>query len=79
MSLGTPEALRLLRRDAVLKRVIRPVGPFTLKPARRQPYEALVRAIAQKSMGQAGIEPACAKTQWISGHALRRLGYCPHW
>ena len=46
MSLGTPEALRHLRRDAVLKRVIRQVGPFTLKPARRQPYEALVRAIA---------------------------------
>ena len=50
MSLGTPEALRYLRRDAVLKRVIRQVGPFTLKPARRQPYEALVRAIAHQQV-----------------------------
>jgi DNA-3-methyladenine glycosylase II len=50
MSLGTPEALRHLRRDAVLKRVIRQVGPCTLKPARRQPYEALVRAIAHQQV-----------------------------
>ncbi|MFM7420885.1 MAG: DNA-3-methyladenine glycosylase family protein [Alphaproteobacteria bacterium] len=50
MSLGTPEALRHLRRDAALKRVIRQVGPFTLKPARRQPYEALVRAIAHQQV-----------------------------
>jgi DNA-3-methyladenine glycosylase II len=50
MSLGTPEALRHLRRDAVLKRVIRQIGPFTLKPAQRQPYEALVRAIAHQQV-----------------------------
>jgi len=50
MSLGTPEALRHLRRDAVLKRVIRQVGPFALKPAQRQPYEALVRAIAHQQV-----------------------------
>jgi DNA-3-methyladenine glycosylase II len=50
MSLGTPEALRHLRRDAVLKRVIRQVGPFTLKPVLRQPYEALVRAIAHQQV-----------------------------
>jgi DNA-3-methyladenine glycosylase II len=50
MSLGTPEALRHLRRDAVLKRVIRQVGPFKLKPAQRQPYEALVRAIAHQQV-----------------------------
>ncbi len=50
MSLGTPEALRHLRRDAVLKRVIRQVGPFTLKPVQRQPYEALVRAIAHQQV-----------------------------
>ena len=50
MSLGTPEALRHLRRDAALKRVIRQVGPFTLKPAQRQPYEALVRAIAHQQV-----------------------------
>ena len=50
MSIGTPEALRHLRRDAALKRVIRQVGPCTLKPARRQPYEALVRAIAHQQV-----------------------------
>ena len=50
MSLGTPEALRHLRRDPVMKRVIRQVGPCTLKPARRQPYEALVRAIAHQQV-----------------------------
>jgi DNA-3-methyladenine glycosylase II len=50
VSLGSPEALRHLRRDPVLKRIIRRVGPCTLKPARRQPYEALVRAIAHQQV-----------------------------
>jgi DNA-3-methyladenine glycosylase II len=50
VSIGTPEALRHLRRDPALKRVIRQVGPCTLKPARRQPYEALVRAIAHQQV-----------------------------
>lgn len=50
MSIGTPEALRHLRRDPVLKGVIRQVGACTLKPARRQPYEALVRAIAHQQV-----------------------------
>ena len=50
MTIGTPEALRHLRRDPVLKGVIRQVGPCTLKPARRQPYEALVRAIAHQQV-----------------------------
>jgi len=50
MSIGTPEALRHLRRDPVLKAVIRQVGPCTLKPARRQPYEALVRAITHQQV-----------------------------
>ena len=50
MTIGSPEALRHLRRDPVLKRVIRQVGPCTLVPARRQPYEALVRAIAHQQV-----------------------------
>lgn len=50
MSLGTPEALKHLRRDPALKAVIRQVGPCTLAPARRQPYEALVRAIAHQQV-----------------------------
>jgi DNA-3-methyladenine glycosylase II len=50
VTLGSPEALRHLRRDPVLKRIIRRVGPCTLVPARRQPYEALVRAIAHQQV-----------------------------
>jgi DNA-3-methyladenine glycosylase II len=46
----TPEALRHLRRDPILKRVIRDVGPCTLEPVRREPYEALVRAIAHQQV-----------------------------
>jgi DNA-3-methyladenine glycosylase II len=46
----TPEALRHLRRDPVLKPVIRQVGPCTLAPVRREPYEALVRAIAHQQV-----------------------------
>ncbi|WP_408904199.1 DNA-3-methyladenine glycosylase family protein [Neoroseomonas terrae] len=50
MSIGTPEALKHLRRDPMMKAVIRQVGPCTLTPARRQPYEALVRAIAHQQV-----------------------------
>lgn len=50
MSLGAAEVLRHLRRDPVLKRVIRQVGPCLMVPARRQPYEALVRAIAHQQV-----------------------------
>jgi DNA-3-methyladenine glycosylase II len=43
-------ALRHLRRDPVLKAVIRKVGPCTLEAAAREPYEALVRAIAHQQV-----------------------------
>jgi DNA-3-methyladenine glycosylase II len=46
----TPAALTHLRRDPVLKRVIRQVGPCTLRPVKREPYEALVRAIAHQQV-----------------------------
>jgi DNA-3-methyladenine glycosylase II len=45
-----PEALRHLRRDPVLQGVIRRIGPCTLRPVRREPYEALVRAIAHQQV-----------------------------
>ncbi|MGG5818115.1 DNA-3-methyladenine glycosylase family protein [Falsiroseomonas sp. HW251] len=45
-----PEALTHLRRDPVLKRVIRQIGPCALRPVRREPYEALVRAIAHQQV-----------------------------
>ncbi len=50
LSIGTPEALRHLRRDPVMKRVLRQVGPCTMQLMRRQPYEALVRAIAHQQV-----------------------------
>jgi DNA-3-methyladenine glycosylase II len=43
-------AARHLRRDPVLKRVVRDIGPCTLQPVRREPYEALVRAIAHQQV-----------------------------
>lgn len=48
--MGGPTALRHLRRDPVLKAVIRQIGPCTLRPVRREPYEALVRAIAHQQV-----------------------------
>ncbi len=44
------EALKHLRRDPVLRKVIRQIGPCTLRPMRREPYEALVRAIAHQQV-----------------------------
>jgi DNA-3-methyladenine glycosylase II len=43
-------ALTHLRRDPVLKRVIRQIGPCPLRPAQREPYEALVRAITHQQV-----------------------------
>jgi DNA-3-methyladenine glycosylase II len=43
-------AARHLSRDPVLKPVIRAIGPCTLKPVKREPYEALVRAIAHQQV-----------------------------
>ena len=43
-------ALRHLRRDPVLKGVVRSIGPCALAPVRREPYEALVRAIAHQQV-----------------------------
>ena len=48
--MGGPEALRHLGRDPVLKAVIRQIGPCTLRPVKREPYEALVRAIAHQQV-----------------------------
>lgn len=43
-------AAKHLRRDLVLRRVIRATGPCTLVPVQREPYEALVRAIAHQQV-----------------------------
>ncbi len=49
-AMGTDSALRHLRQDAVLKRVIREVGPCLLEVTPRAPYEALIRAIAHQQV-----------------------------
>nr|WP_043340867.1 DNA-3-methyladenine glycosylase [Belnapia moabensis] len=43
-------AERALKRDPVLKKVIKQIGPCTLEPVTREPYEALVRAIAHQQV-----------------------------
>jgi DNA-3-methyladenine glycosylase II len=47
---GGPAAIRHLRRDPMLKAVIRAAGACTLRPIKREPYEALVRAIAHQQV-----------------------------
>ncbi len=48
--IATPAALRHLRRDPVLKAVIRRIGPCTLEPVVREPYQALVSAITHQQV-----------------------------
>jgi DNA-3-methyladenine glycosylase II len=43
-------AERALKRHPVLKRIIKAIGPCTLEPVQREPYEALVRAIAHQQV-----------------------------
>jgi DNA-3-methyladenine glycosylase II len=43
-------ALRVLRRDPVLRAVIKAVGPCLLEVTAREPYEALIRAIAHQQV-----------------------------
>jgi DNA-3-methyladenine glycosylase II len=51
-SMGAPwaKAERHLRRDPVLKAVVKQIGSCTLAPVQREPYEALVRAIAHQQV-----------------------------
>ncbi|WP_149540351.1 DNA-3-methyladenine glycosylase family protein [Siccirubricoccus phaeus] len=49
-SAGWAKAERALKRDPVLKRVVRQIGPCTLSVTEREPYEALVRAIAHQQV-----------------------------
>jgi len=47
---GGAEALKHLRRDPMLKGIIRATGACALRPVKREPYEALVRAIAHQQV-----------------------------
>ncbi|MBK1661333.1 DNA-3-methyladenine glycosylase family protein [Paracraurococcus ruber] len=44
------KAEKHLRRDPVLRKVVRRIGPCTLSAVEREPYEALVRAIAHQQV-----------------------------
>lgn len=62
---------RHLARDPVLKRVIRDIGPCTLKPVRREPYEALVRAIAHQQVHGRAAEAILGRfLALFPGHAF---------
>jgi DNA-3-methyladenine glycosylase II len=43
-------AARHLANDPVLRKVVAEIGPCTLRPVKREPYEALVRAIAHQQV-----------------------------
>ncbi len=44
------KAERMLTRNAVLKPLVKRIGPCTLVPLQREPYEALIRAIAHQQV-----------------------------
>lgn len=44
------KAERMLARNAVLKPLVKRIGPCTLVPLQREPYEALIRAIAHQQV-----------------------------
>ena len=53
----TPEALRHLAAvDPTLARIIRDVGPCTIRPQRRSPFEALIRAVAHQQLSGKAAE-----------------------
>lgn len=70
-ALDWTEAARHLKRDPVLKRVIRDIGPCTLQPVRREPYEALVRAIAHQQVHGRAAEAILGRfLALFPGHAF---------
>ncbi len=57
MPTSTPETGHLARVDPVMRRLIREVGPFTLKPKlKRSPFESLARAIAYQQLHDKAAE-----------------------
>ncbi len=62
---------RRLQRDPVLKRVIRDIGPCSLAPVLREPYEALVRAIAHQQVHGRAAEAILGRFLLLfPGHAF---------
>ena len=70
-ALNWTEAARHLKGDPVLKRVIRDIGPCTLQPMKREPYEALVRAIAHQQVHGRAAEAILGRfLALFPGHAF---------
>jgi DNA-3-methyladenine glycosylase II len=88
----TPEAIKhLQKRCAVMRRLIRQIGPFTLVPERqRSPFESLVRAVAHQQLHGKAAEsilrrfralfsgkafPSARQLATVSDEALRACGF----
>ena len=84
------KAQRLLAKDPALKPLVKRIGPCTLVPLQREPYEALVRAIAHQQVhgraAEAMLNRFCALHEGegfppaefvlaLPGEALRGCGF----
>jgi DNA-3-methyladenine glycosylase II len=68
---GWGAAARHLREDPVLRKVVAEIGPCTLRPVKREPYEALVRAIAHQQVHGRAAEAILGRfLQLFPGHAF---------
>ncbi len=68
---GWSAAARHLREDPVLRKVVEEIGPCTLEPVKRDPYEALVRAIAHQQVHGRAAEAILGRfLQLFPGHAF---------
>ena len=65
------KAERALKRDPVFKAIIKAIGPCTLQPVEREPYEALVRAIAHQQVHGRAAEAILGRLLALHpGHAF---------
>ena len=65
------EAVRHLQSDPVLRKVVAEIGPCTLRPVKREPYEALVRAIAHQQVHGRAAEAILGRfLALFPGHAF---------
>jgi DNA-3-methyladenine glycosylase II len=64
-------AARHLQEDPVLRKVVEEIGPCTLRPVKREPYEALVRAIAHQQVHGRAAEAILGRfLALFPGHAF---------
>src|SRR5947209_16799261 len=66
----TAEAIQHLNRsDKILRRLIRKVGPCTLKPKnRRSPFEALVQSVAYQQLNGTAAETILGRVKALYPH-----------